>query len=129
MAKIKLGMLARTVSAHAVAKLLERDGRLLLRAAPRGKGVILAELPVVRTANFAVSAGRAIIRFEDALGVLRGDPVWAQCVTKEGELVFEIEVGPKAKTGEKGAPLQLAPLTVHPHGTVSVPELVYVQPE
>lgn len=129
MAIVKLGLLARTVSATAVAALVERGGKLRLRAFPWGKGGVLAELPAVRSANFAVSAGRAHLRFEDALGQVKGDPTWAQVVTATGEMVFELDVGPKVKKGVKGAALQLDPLMVHPHGTVSVPELVYIQPE
>lgn len=132
MARIKLGAIARTVSATAVAGLLERNGgKLRLRAAPWGTGAVLAELPAARVgaAGYSVNAGRATLRFEDALGLVKGDPTWAQVVTAEGEVVFECDVGPRVKKGVKGAALQLEPLTVHPHGTVSVPELFYTQPE
>lgn len=129
MAKIKLGTIARTVSASAVAKVVGAGSNLRLRAAPWGAGKVLAELPAVRTQNFVVSVGRATLKFEDALGEVLGDPAWAQVVTLEGDVVFELDVGPKAQKGVKGAALQLDPLTIHPHGTVSVPELVYIQPE
>ena len=123
MAKIKLGAIARTVSAAAVAGLMERGGKLRLRAAPWGTGAVLVELPA--GAGFDVRKGRATLRFEDALGQAKGAPAWAQCVTADGEVVFELDVGGK----ESAAALQLDPLTVWREGTVSVPELVYVQPE
>lgn len=130
MAEIKLGLIARTVSAAAVAALVERGGKLRLHAAPWGKGELLAELPAVHAAmGYSVDSGRATLRFADSLGQVKGDPTWAQCVTVDGEVVFELDVGPVAKRGALGAALQMDPLTIHPYGTVNVPELIYVQPE
>lgn len=92
-----------------------------------GNGELLAELPAI--ADGGVKDGRATLRFADSLGQRMGDPKLGQCVTTNGDVVFDVDVGPVVAKGKTGAALQLDPWRVFPHGTVSVPEMIYEQPE
>ncbi len=121
MAKTKLSPLGRTLSARAVAAAV---ARLRLIA---GDGELLAELPA--TVDGGTKDGRAVLKFADALGLRMGDPKVAHAVTVGGDVLFEVDVGPVVAKGKMGAALQLDPWRVFPHGTVSVPELIYKQPE
>ena len=121
MAKTRLSSLGRTLSARAVAAVVARL-RLL-----DGNGELLAELPVI--ADGGVKDGRAALRFADSLGQRMGDPKLGQCLTADGDVVFDVDVGPVVAKGKTGAVLQLDPWRVFSHGTVSVPELIYEQPE
>ena len=126
MAKTKLGMLARTVSANAVAKLLEGGGTLRICAGPWGTGSVLVELPVKQPGpiGFDIGEGWVAIKFQSGLGQRKGTPTWARCLTSDGQVVFELDVGGI----DSKAAIRLDPLVVHPHGTVLVPEVKYIQP-
>ena len=129
MAKTKLGFPARNASAYAVRALLQEGGSVRLRAAPWGKGEVLAEQTVDRLAHrraATAEAGRIVLaRFEATLALRTGDPAWAQVIQKDGTVVLECDVGGlKSK-----AALQLEPLRVFAHGTVEGFELYYTQPE
>lgn len=58
------------------------------------------------------------------LGLRTGDPVLAELRDAAGELVLELDVGPK----ESDAAIRLDPYRIFAHGLVSVKIVMYEQP-